>query len=93
MEKNEAKFTKGPWSHIRYEHDDYPQDDYSYIVNPEGKEICVLDYCGGDDYNNADLIAAAPEMYAFLEDLLGRFRNDEFAPEIEKLLKKARGEA
>ena len=42
---------------------------------------------------NASLAAAAPEMYAMLEDLLDKFRNDEFAPEIEKLLKKARGEA
>lgn len=91
---SEPKFTKGPWNHVRYEHDDYPQDDYSYIVNPERKEICVMDYCGGDDYNNADLIAAAPDMYAMLEELAtcGAIANGLYTAEIKKLLARARGE-
>ena len=57
--------------------------------NPDRKEYLDFDKITA----NAALIAAAPEMYAMLEDLLDKFRNDEFAPEIEKLLKKARGEA
>lgn len=99
---SEPKFTKGPWNHVRYEHDDYPQDDYSYIVNPEGKEICVMDYCGGDDYNNADLIASSPELYDFVHffetfagqcycKILGE-SGQKIYDEAVRLCKKARGE-
>ena len=92
----EPRFTKGPWKHVRYEHDDYPQDDYSYIVNPEGKEICVMDYCGGDDYNNADLIAAAPELYDMLQKILDEHviptYKAQMAQDVIRILKKARGE-
>lgn len=59
-----------------------PEDD------PNKKEYQDFDKI----HANAALIAAAPEMYVLLEDLIGKFRNDEFAPKIEAVLKKARGE-
>lgn len=84
---SEPKFTKGKWSVGIGKLE-------GGVVDEQDELIC--DPSGGrfeeEAKANASLIAAAPEMYALLEDLLDRFRNDEFAPEIEKLLKKARGE-
>ena len=86
----EAKFTKGPWvargstpSRIY----GMQRSDKEVIVAATGS---VVENSGA----NANLIAAAPEMYEMLADFLN---NHEFGSyvdkEIEQLLAKARGEA
>ena len=84
---SEPKFTNGPW-HV--------SENQPTVVGNKEKAVCKceLDWNLGANERkaNAALIAAAPEMYVLLEDLLGKFRNDEFAPQIEAVLKKARGE-
>ena len=90
---SKSKFTQGPWE-VNTTEDELWGDDVWYRV--EYHSVIANDETIASDISskaNAALIAAAPEMYAMLEDLLDKFRNDEFAPEIEKLLKKARGEA
>ena len=84
---SEPKFTNGPW-HV--------SENQPTVVGNKEKAVCKceLDWNLGANERkaNAALIAAAPEMYVLLEDLLGKFRNDEFAPQIEAVLKKARCE-
>ena len=95
----ETKWTPGPWR--------YWKEESGYcgeMVAANGKSVCVF----LDDPNDKDaaLIAAAPELYEALEDLLGYFRSGNAvdveratikanAPEVlaaRAALKKARGE-
>jgi len=76
-----AKFTKGEW-----------QQSYALVVCGDK----VITDCESDFTNdacelfaNAHLIAAAPEMYKFLDDLANG-RGTDYP--IEQLLEKARGE-
>ena len=84
---SEPKFTKGTW-HV--------SENQPTVIGTTEKTVCKceLDWNLGANERkaNAALIAAAPAMYVLLEDLLGKFRNDEFAPQIEAVLKKARCE-
>ncbi|AUS00805.1 hypothetical protein NVP1278O_70 [Vibrio phage 1.278.O._10N.286.54.E8] len=89
---SEAKFTKGPWK--------LSENRDSYLIASEntGFSICYTTLSEDVDKYNANLMAAAPEMYEFLdifvklveddssEDFLYKF-ND-----IKLLLAKARGE-
>ena len=67
---SETKFTKGPWAvvhlpdgTIRIDSDDVPE--MAYIYEETGAE--------SERIARANLIAAAPEMYATLQDVLGTF--------------------
>ncbi len=88
-----TKFTKGIWS-VRYDligvvdHSD--MQSYGMMLN-----ICSMDsWDFKDDWeSNAQLIAAAPEMYKLLEFIAGApLAAPHKAVEIKKLLAKARGE-
>ena len=45
-----------------------------------------------ESFANAELIAAAPEMYAMIENGIGQFGGTLWARKAEELLAKARGE-
>jgi hypothetical protein len=81
---NDAKFTEGPWEKI-------PQNDGSNFI-AKRIETNTLTGAGlrlvahvlrrkdsaSTDESNADLIAAAPEMYEALKSILGFFDSGEF---------------
>ena len=85
---SEPKFTPGPWLFSSY------KSGNSVIVT-DGKEfdVATVNYPNRDA--NAHLIAAAPELYEALEELLIQTRQYGHEPEIamaEAALAKARGE-
>ena len=97
---SDPKFTPGPWKIKPYKHymnrKSYVVRNTHTITTESGlREICkVLTGLKAD--GNLHLIAAAPEMYEMLEEILAR---ELIAPEktqtlndIKELLKKARGE-
>lgn len=98
------KFTPGPWNVCRIKHY-HPQLIGETCCVKIGENILELDYIGVGNENkdyvqsqaNAFLIAAAPEMYEALDDIYKVFKMDgrfpKVVPELEKLLKKARGES
>ena len=84
-------FTKGIWSQSHRE-----QSDGMYITqvyDDKGQSICDLNWHSVDEGNgfktdreqNAQLIAAAPEMYELLEELLEVLPKEMYA-ELENLL-------
>lgn len=86
---NETSHTPGPWIAIESKTD----DGYYYIqksinadkVYPEWGIAMILNYQNCDKAN-AQLIAAAPEMLAAMERLLGSFESDkELAPMMDVL--------
>ena len=89
---SEDKFTKGPWYRANY----------SARAAQTGKFIAHADNNSVDDVErkaNAELIAAAPEMYEMLEDCMCHLFNNccdeeskELIKKIIELRKKARGE-
>jgi hypothetical protein len=91
----ETKFTKGPWS-ARIDKDLYSEvgrngDPQSFISSHRNEYSGVTKDCA---VANAHLIAAAPEMYEMLAELLNDSRlvyGDDYDA-VEKLLSKARGE-
>lgn len=93
---SEPKFTRGPWKAHGTQDIDWVETEWKGRNGPANETRETTEYickCGkSNGFNNSFLIAAAPDMYAMLDDLLDRFRNDEFAQQIEAVLKKARGE-
>jgi len=86
---SEAKFTKGPW----IAKGDIPSRVYGMMRDDEEILIAATGSVNPHSGANANLIAAAPEMYAFLERLIEPFNNVESVIcEVETLLAKARGE-
>lgn len=93
---NEPKFTPGPWSLLF-------NDKTKVVLEQQGVAVFVADTYAcftkseEEQKANAALIAAAPEMYEGLKEIRdvmekdGRFCRTVEA--IDKLLKKARGEA
>lgn len=93
---NMPKFTPGPWSLLF-------NDKTKVVLEQQGVAVFVADTYAGftkseeEQKANAALIAAAPEMYEGLKEIRdvmekdGRFCRTVEA--IDKLLKKARGEA
>lgn len=93
---SETKFTPGPWSLLF-------NDKTKVVLEQQGVAVFVADTYAGftkseeEQKANAALIAAAPEMYEGLKEIRdvmekdGRFGRTVEA--IDKLLKKARGEA
>lgn len=103
MDERMEKFTPGPWEaencSVRTTREDLPSDrTWGYGLN-DGF-ICSLDDGEYHNYSdqtecsaNAQLIAAAPEMYELLKQLYGALASVPLLQvEIEKVLKKARGE-
>ena len=104
----ETKFTKGEWSQSHRK--DRNSGMYSTeVYDDRGQTICTLAWhtepneTRTDRPENAQLIAAAPDMYAELKSIITLFEwgyngadlVDETAkqiPIIKELLKKARGE-
>ena len=91
---DKPKFRKGPWR--VYDCRGYDETSHEFsVVDKEGWNIAdVTDMIESEENKaNAALIAAAPEMYAMLEDMLNMFAEEsvEYGM-IQKLLVKARGE-
>ena len=89
---SEPMFTKGLWnldalSVIDSEKHAIACCQYNWLLSDDDDEVMA------NAIANASLIAAAPEMYAMLEDMLARFAEEsvEYGM-IQKLLAKARGE-
>lgn len=98
---NEPKFTKGPW--YAYSHDfkdclDEYYTEWGVSSSKTKRSICtMLGVDSEDEINaNASLIAAAPEMYDLLLDIVTDYQcmpnPAVMANKIETVLKKARGE-
>ena len=84
---SEAKFTKGDWC-IRL-----IDGKFAIMRHDTGYGICSTVMCDDTDKANAHLIAAAPSMYAMLQELLdGGSLHRMDAKSISDLLAKARGE-
>ncbi|AUR87388.1 hypothetical protein NVP1100O_47 [Vibrio phage 1.100.O._10N.261.45.C3] len=103
----EAKFTKGPWVLIDGQFSSEVEiTTENRQENSKGK-ICEMDiYFDGqhgiEQPANAHLIAAAPEMYEMLAEVLHNMEvgnsdhteiNDAMIPRVSALLAKARGES
>ena len=107
-DERKEKFTPGPWKYVRVK-----EDIDTFAIRTETDDtlaavgISPVGWRPGKDIANAALIAAAPEMYDELKDLLDAMEAGLFpqaAPgvdypavmekkwELRKLLKKARGE-
>lgn len=78
---NEAKFTKGEWQVERFVNG----KGFEIAFNDDGEVIADYVY----EESDAHLIAAAPKMYKFLDDIANG-RGVDYP--IEQLLKEARGE-
>lgn len=82
---SEARFTPGKWVSIKYGYEKYSIQDW------KGTEI---GFCHRP--NDSDLIAAAPELYEALEDVLGlvplEFEESPMVAFAKAALTKARGE-
>lgn len=86
MKDSEPKFTPGPW-HI---------EDMWHILDKSGYMIASTSQRQDEEETaNAQLIAAAPDMYALLEEIASyeELHVNTFVPAIRELLAKARGEA
>ena len=83
---SETKFTRGPWEISKH------QDGSSLIViGPEDWDIARVDY--PDRNPNAHLIAAAPELYETLEEVIRiSDRKHDAWDKAKAALAKARGE-
>ena len=82
------RFTPGPWITVPYS--------FNVESNSNGIDVCKCEdtrYCDETKIANAYLIAAAPEMYELLKQLHDALASvPVLQVEIDKVLKKARGE-
>ena len=92
---SEPKFTPGPW-HVGHGHGiQTAMEGWTYYPvcwSKDDENVCDIVYNKAD----ADLIAAAPEMYEELEKFVELcYENDcgDYARRAEEILKKARGES
>ena len=96
---NETKWTQGPWHVERYKEPYTSSLDTYTVVSNAG---LIVAKCGTGDFeipDNANLIAAAPELYAALADMVSSYESLgaplPMAKEVEVALcalAKARGE-
>lgn len=76
-------FTPGPWKFVPWHIEEGP----SAVRSPEGWLICTT-----SSDANAILIAAAPDLYAFVQEIaLGGYGPEETYNRARALLNKARG--
>lgn len=90
---SEAKFTKGPWGRTTFANGQ-PR---VYRIGRDYKEADIAHTHGSDDVANADLIAAAPEMYEAMQEFVNRVDRGEVRStatynKFKTILAKARGE-
>ena len=94
---NKPNFTPGPW-HVGRGHELVTGMSgwkyYPVCWSKDDENVCDIVYNKAD----ADLIAAAPEMYKILDELLGslKFHHPDMhysISQIESVLRKARGES
>lgn len=86
---SEAKFTKGPW---KFNAHDGSITDFTKAENEIATAQLDDWHYLGMGYANAHLIASAPEMYDFIEDLSQNSEDATQREEAKRLLAKARGE-
>ena len=89
----ETKFTPGPWqAEIATMHGKVIE----YFVRVDGDEIAIAsaicDRDGQPNQANARLIAAAPDLYALVEEIVRDGLGSSWKPRAEAALKRARGE-
>ena len=95
---SEPKFTKGPWQAHGTQHQDWVETEWKAKKGPDFQPTTTyICKCGRDNgFYDAILIAAAPEMYALLLDIVTDYQcmpnPAVMADKIEAVLKKARGE-
>ncbi len=91
------KHTQGEWKAVIDMNNPMKMNNEIWIesINNPHKAIAVL-YSGANDINcdnakaNAKLIAAAPELLAFVQEMANRYANSEWiAAEANKLIAKA----
>lgn len=89
---SETKYTKGEWE--IYVSPVYLNQGYTSVESGEGRIFGCKMYNSDqvEKIANAHLIAAAPELYAMLEQLSDMDGNQMMKKEINELLTKARGE-
>lgn len=83
---SEVKFSNGPWTPCMCNNDDMQVTFFGVVISGVYHQIGS----GNENMANAHLIAAAPEMYEFLESLQLDVTNDYKRDEI---LAKARGKS
>ena len=85
-----TKFTPGPWSVCA---------DRAYVDGPDGKVVahCCYERHPSEEYANADLIAAAPDLYEALEAFIAGADTGYISVDVDKFaraaLARARGES
>jgi len=82
-----TKHTPGPWKVVG----ESTLNIISYHI-PKGRKICSLLSQSTEDFKNAALIAAAPEMLEMLETILNETDDAVWVSKIESILNKAKGE-
>jgi len=95
---DETKFTDGPWDSRLWDGDEWPEKRTS-IVDSEGRTLFINARYADNVDANAALIAAAPDLYKALKELMlavtmegmdGCFLSS--MEDAEAAIKKARGE-
>ena len=89
------KFTQGEWVILPISRS--TADVPAFLIHErEFGEVAIVNFHGGSDGEtekaNAALIAAAPDMYRVLKFVKGALGHGSLVMEIDKVLKKARGE-
>ena len=85
---NKNKWTAGPWA----------KDNYERLMSPKGKQVGIwgagLEHVmrSQESQANANLIAAAPDLYDTLEYILGCDLSGRDTRKILDVMAKARGE-
>lgn len=70
--RNEAEYTPAPWGITQKEHN----GDDLLEINAADRHITVLHFDGYEDFHNARLIAAAPELLEALKAMVNKHIND-----------------
>ena len=70
---NKPKWTPGPWK-AEDRSVQYGDGLWNGVVDKRGMLICLMGMQGQDQAANADLVAAAPELYDALEAILARYQ-------------------
>ena len=100
---SEPKFTPGPWLVGRPHNEDVPSaingwNYYPIFYGNDEEQVCDIVYNKAD----ANLIAAAPEMYHFIENLVNQIEENGLMQyenanwvlnDAKELLREARGES
>ena len=106
MTERQEKYTPGPWRFWRHVNEKYPEMSQTAVFGTGDKKFVMIaqthdDVAAAPEQTieeiiaNARLISAAPEMFEMLKSLLDGARElltSETVAEMERILKKAKGE-